>query len=334
MDRSDDGLDNISDQPKGKILEPDGEAKDRTPEVVYARGFGWGLGRSPVSSLTSNLSIIAASAKLIIGIGIVAILYFGREVFVPLAVAILLTFVLAPPVRVLRRWRFGRIPSIVTVVLIAFVALFGLGMVLGEQVTHLAAALPKYQDTLTKKIESLRGATAQTGTLAQASKVLRNLDQELKDMQRGPEPSATTERQLTPVPVEIYETAKAPLQVIQRVISPLVDPLVTTGIIIVFVIFFLVQREDLRDRLIRLAGSTDLHRTTIAIDDAGQRLSRYLLAQSALNAAFGITIGVGLTLIGVPNPVLWGILAAVLRFVPYIGAIIAAAFPLAFSGRG
>jgi predicted PurR-regulated permease PerM len=204
-------------------------------------------------------------------------------------------------------------------------------MVLGEQVTHLAAALPKYQDTLTKKIESLRGAAAQTGTLAQASKVLRNLDQELKDMQRGPEPSATTERQLTPVPVEIYETAKAPLQVIQRVISPLVDPLVTTGIIIVFVIFFLVQREDLRDRLIRLAGSTDLHRTTIAIDDAGQRLSRYLLAQSALNAAFGVTIGVGLTLIGVPNPVLWGILAAVLRFVPYIGAIIAAAFPLALA---
>jgi predicted PurR-regulated permease PerM len=268
---------------------------------------------------------------LISGIAVVAILYFGREVFVPLAVAVLLTFVLAPPVRVLRRWRFGRIPSIITVVLIAFLALFGLGMVLGEQVAHLAAALPKYQDTLTKKIETLRGAAAETGALGQASKVLRNLDQELKDMQPGPAPSATTERQLTPVPVEIYETAKAPLQVIQRVLSPLVDPLVTTGIIIVFVIFFLIQREDLRDRLIRLAGSTDLHRTTVAIDDAGQRLSRYLLAQSALNAAFGVIIGVGLALIGVPNPVLWGILAAVLRFVPYIGAIIAAAFPLALA---
>jgi predicted PurR-regulated permease PerM len=312
-------------------LSPRPDAEDRTPTVVYPHRFGWGLGRSPVSSLTSNLSIIAASAKLIIGIGIVAILYFGREVFVPLAVAILLTFVLAPPVRVLRRWRFGRIPSIVTVVLIAFLVLFGLGMLLGEQVTHLAAALPQYQDTLTKKIERLRGATAETGTLAQASKVLRNLDQELKDMQPGPEPSATTQRQLTPVPVEIYETAKAPLQVIQRVLSPLVDPLLTTGIIIVFVIFFLIQREDLRDRLIRLAGSADLHRTTVAIDDAGQRLSRYLLAQSALNAAFGVTIGVGLALIGVPNPVLWGILAAVLRFVPYIGAIIAAAFPLALA---
>jgi predicted PurR-regulated permease PerM len=327
MDRPSDGLDKISDQSRGKIQQPDGGGQERAPTVVYPR-VGWGLGRSPVSSLTSNLSIIAASAKLIIGIGIVAILYFGREVFVPLAVAILLTFVLAPLVRVLRRWRFGRIPSIVTVVLIAFLALFGLGMVLGEQVTHLAAALPKYQDTLTKKIETLRGAAAETGALGQASKVLRNLGQELKDIQPGSEASATT---LRPVPVEIYETAKAPLQVIQRVISPLVDPLVTTGIIIVFVIFFLVQREDLRDRLIRLAGSTDLHRTTVAIDDAGQRLSRYLLAQSALNGAFGVTIGVGLALIGVPNPVLWGILAAVLRFIPYIGAIIAAAFPLALA---
>jgi len=326
MDRSDDTFDKSSgqsDQFEAKILKAGDGAQDQANPVVSALGLGWAPGRSRVSSFTSNLSVIAASAKLIFGIGVVAILYFGREVFVPLAVAILLTFILAPAVRALRRWRFGRFPSILTVVLIAFLALFGFGMVLGEQVAHLAAALPKYQDTLTKKIEKLRGAAAETGTLGQASNVLRNLNEELNDTKSG--------RQLTPVPVEIYETAKAPLQVIQRVISPLVDPLTTTGIIIVFVIFFLVQREDLRDRLIRLAGSTDLHRTTAAIDDAGQRLSRYLLAQSALNAAFGVTIGVGLALIGVPNPVLWGILAAVLRFVPYIGAIIAAAFPLALA---
>ena len=164
MDRSDDGPDHIGGQSKSKILEPDG-TEDRTPTVVYPRGFGWGLGPNPVSSFTSNLSVITASAKLISGIAVIAILYFGREVFVPLAVAVLLTFVLAPPVRVLRRWRLGRIPSIITVVLIAFLTLFGLGMVLGEQVTHLAAALPKYQDTLTKKIATLRGAAAETGAL-------------------------------------------------------------------------------------------------------------------------------------------------------------------------
>ena len=332
MDRSNDGLDSISDQRdqlESKTLEQDSSA-DQTRTVVYPPAVGWASGRSHVSSFTSNLSAIAASAKLISGIAVIAILYFGREVFVPLAVAVLLTFVLAPPVRALRRWRFGRIPSIVTVVLIAFLAIFGLGMVLGEQVSHLAAALPKYQDTLTKKIERLRGAAAETGTLGQASNVLRSLNQELRNTQ-GPEPSATLKQQMTPVPVEIYQAATAPLQVVQRVISPLVDPLMTTGIIIVFVIFFLIQREDLRDRLIRLAGSTDLHRTTAAIDDAGNRLSRYLLAQTALNAAFGVTIGVGLALIGIPNPVLWGILAAVLRFVPYIGVIIAMAFPLALA---
>jgi predicted PurR-regulated permease PerM len=186
--------------------------------------------------------------------------------------------------------------------------------------------LPKFQDTLTKKMGALRGMTAGKGTLGQASNVLQNLDQELQNAQ--PESGTTQSR---PIPVEIQEPEPAPLEVIQKIISPLLDPLTTTGIIIVFVIFFLVQREDLRDRLIRLAGSTDLQRTTIAIDDAAHRLSRYLLTQTALNAAFGVTIGTGLALIGVPNPVLWGILAAVLRFVPYIGAFIAAAFPLALA---
>jgi predicted PurR-regulated permease PerM len=275
--------------------------------------------------------VIAASAKLIVFIGLVAILYFGRPVFVPLAVAILLAFVLAPPVRALRRWHFGRIPSIITVVLLAFLTIFGLGMVLGEEAKHLAAALPKYQNTLTKKIDALRGATAGRGTLGQASNVLENLDQELENAQPESKSSGATQPQSSPIPVEIQQPEQAPLEVIQKIISPLLDPLMTTGIIIVFVIFFLVQREDLRDRLIRLAGSTDLHRTTMAIDDAAHRLSRYLLAQTALNAAFGITIGVGLAFIGVPNPVLWGILAAALRFVPYIGAFIAAAFPLALA---
>jgi predicted PurR-regulated permease PerM len=276
--------------------------------------------------LKSNLSVIAASAKLIIFIGLVAILYFGRPVFVPLAVAILLAFILAPLVRALHRWHLGRIPSILTVVIIAFVIIFGLGMILAEQVTHLAAALPQYQATLTKKIDELRGMTAGRGTLGQASDVLRNLNRELKN-----EPGAIAEQHTIPVPVEVLPPVPGPLEVIQKIINPLLDPLMTTGIIIVFVIFFLVQREDLRDRLIRLAGSTDLHRTTIAIDDAGHRLSRYLLTQTALNAAFGVIIGGGLALIGVPNPVLWGILAAVLRFVPYIGAFIAAAFPLALA---
>jgi len=149
MNRSDDGLDRIdtqSDELEGKILERDGGTVKQRRAAIYPLGVGWAPGRGPApsSSFKSNLSVIAASAKLIVFIGVIAILYFGRPVFVPLAVAILLAFILAPLVRVLRRWRFGRIPSIITVVLLAFLTIFGLGMLLGEQVTHLAAALPKY----------------------------------------------------------------------------------------------------------------------------------------------------------------------------------------------
>ena len=134
-----------------------------------------------------------------------------------------------------------------------------------------------------------------------------------------------------PVPVEIRQPEASPLNIIQNVIGPLLQPLAATGIVVVFVIFFLFQREDLRDQFIRLAGSGDLQRTTAALDDAVGRLSRYLLMQTAINAIFGVVIGIGLWLIGVPNPVLWGVLAMLLRFVPYIGAVIAAIFPLALA---
>ncbi len=317
MDRSDNDLDGVD---SGRDNE-DGATEILASGAVLT-GAGWASGPRRLPSLNSNLSVIAAAAKLLIFISLVAILYFGRPVFVPLAVAILLAFILAPLVRALHRWHLGRIPSIATVVLMAFVILFGIGMVLAQQVTHLAAALPQYQDTLAKKINGLRGMTAGRGTLGRASDVLRSLMTDRREI---------AEQRAAPVPVEIQERIPASLEVIQRIISPLLDPLMTTGIIIVFVIFFLVQREDLRDRLIRLASSTDLHRTTVAIDDAGHRLSRYLLTQTALNAAFGVTIGGGLALIGIPNPLLWGILAAALRFVPYIGSFIAAVFPLALA---
>jgi hypothetical protein len=134
-----------------------------------------------------------------------------------------------------------------------------------------------------------------------------------------------------PVPVEVRQPEPGALESLQSLITPLLHPLATTGIIIIFVIFILLQREDLRNRLIRLAGSHDLQRTTAALDDAASRLSRLFLIQLLLNGSFGVIIGTGLWLIGVPSAILWGILAAVLRFVPYIGAAIAAAFPLALA---
>ena len=131
--------------------------------------------------------------------------------------------------------------------------------------------------------------------------------------------------------MEVRQPDPGALESLRSLISPLLHPLATTGIIVIFVIFILLQREDLRNRLIRLAGSHDLQRTTAALDDAASRLSRLFLIQLLLNGSFGIVIGTGLWLIGVPSAILWGILAAVLRFVPYIGAVIAAAFPLALA---
>src|SRR5690606_34851582 len=137
--------------------------------------------------------------------------------------------------------------------------------------------------------------------------------------------------EVEPVPVEIRPPEPEPLEVVQDVVGPLVQPLTTGGIVIVFVIFMLLQREDLRDRFIRLAGPRDLHRTTEALDDAGQRVGHYLLMQLIVNATYGVPAAAGLWLIGVPNPILWGMLAMLLRFVPYIGPIVAAGFPLILS---
>src|SRR6202521_5048151 len=265
-------------------------------------------------------------------------LYFGREIIIPIALAILLSFVLAPLVGLLQRMRVPRGLAVVSVVVIAFALIFAMGSLLASQLTQLAGDLPRYQSTISEKIQSFRDTTAGRGTLERASGMLKDLSKELdkpKDaaptLGAGTSLTPKTSGPLTPVPVEVRQPDPSALESLESLISPLLHPLATTGIIIIFVIFILLQREDLRNRLIRLAGSHDLQRTTAALDDAAARLSRLFLIQLLLNGSFGIVIGLGLWLIGVPSAILWGILAAVLRFVPYIGAAIAAAFPRALA---
>ena len=265
-------------------------------------------------------------------VAIVAALYFGREVLLPMALAVLLSFVLAPPVRLLQRLYLPRFAAVTIVVLLAFGVIFALGTLMFTQISQLAGDLPRYQSNLGEKIQTLRGATTASGTLEQASQVLRNLQKELdrpKTAKPGsppaPDAGAVPDR---PIPVEVRQPDPGALQTLATLISPLIQPLATTGIILIFVVFILLQQQDLRNRLIRIAGSHDLQRTTLAMDDAGKRLSRLFLMQLALNATFGLIIGVGLWAIGVPSAPLWGLLAMALRFVPYIGAIVAAIFPL------
>ncbi len=278
-------------------------------------------------------------APLAVGVVAVAALYLGHAVFVPMALAILLSFALAPSVLFLRRCHLGRLPSVIAVVVLAFSLLSGLGVLLGNQLAYLAGHLPQYQFNITEKIHSLQGTTTKGGLIEGTSTMLRDLSNEIaKPTDRAGDagikalraPPGSAQPQ-APVPVEIRQPNLAPFQLIQDVVGPLLQPLATAAIVVVFLVFFLMQREDLRDRFIRLAGARDLRRTTEALDDAGRRLSRYLLMQSVINASFGLWIGTALWLIGVPNAVLCGILATLLRFVPYIGAIIAAAFPAALA---
>ena len=281
------------------------------------------------------MALLSAVATAILAAIIVMVLYFGREIIIPIALAILLSFVLAPLVGLLQRVRIPRGLAVVSVVIIAFALIFAMGSLLATQLTQLAGDLPRYQSTISEKIQSFRDTTAGRGTLERASGMLKDLSKELDKPKEaatalgaGTSPKATPPK---PVPVEVLQPDPGALQSLQSLISPLLHPLATTGIIVIFVIFILLQREDLRNRLIRLAGSHDLQRTTAALDDAASRLSRLFLIQLLVNGSFGVVIGIGLWLIGVPSAILWGILAGVLRFVPYIGAFIAAAFPLALA---
>jgi len=264
---------------------------------------------------------------------IIAALYFGREIFVPVALAVLLSFVLAPFVMRLRSWRIPRTASVLVVVFIGFSIIFSLGGLMVSQASRLAGKLPGYQQTLSDKIESLRGLMGGTETLQQATTVLKELGTELQHRDVAPpadsglvRPSSDTKP--LPIPVEVRQPDPGALTTLVAIIQPLLSPLTTTGIVVIFVVFILLQREDLRNRVVRLAGSEDIQRTTAALDDAGKRLSKLFLTQIAFNAVFGLAIGIGLELIGVPSAPLWGLIAMIMRFVPYIGALISAVFPL------
>jgi predicted PurR-regulated permease PerM len=281
-------------------------------------------------------SLVGAVALAILAMIIVAVLFMGREIFVPVALAILLSFVLAPPVNILERVRVPRPIAVIGVVLFAFAIIFGLGSLIATQLNRLAGDLPRYQTTIEGKIQSVRGVAGGSSTLERAAGMLQDLGKELDRPKSGTSTESTNPgltnpsgpKSVTPVPVEVRQPDPSALENLRSLIAPLVSPLATTGIIVIFVIFILLQREDLRNRLIRLAGSHDLQRTTAALDDAAGRLSRLFLNQLLINTGFGVLIGSGLWLIGIPSALLWGILATVLRFVPYIGSIIAAAFPL------
>ncbi len=298
----------------------------------------------------TNMQTVALG--LVISAIVVSFLYVGREILVPLALASLLSFVLWPLIKLLRRARVGRTGSVLAAVILAIAGIAGLGAVMALQVSDLANELPGYEANLRAKVRAFKGAAAPSGAIGKAADAIEGLQQEFKRddkstttsgdpaslppaINRTPVeptsqglPAGTQDR---PVIVELHESPPSALHNFREFAGPLLSPLTTLALVILFLVFILMQREDLRDRVLRLAGGGDLQRSTLAMNDAGERLSRYFLIQLALNVCFGIVIGVGLALIGVPSPILWGILAGLMRFVPYVGSFIAAAFPLALA---
>jgi predicted PurR-regulated permease PerM len=264
-------------------------------------------------------------ASVVTGVVVVSGLYFARAVLIPITLSVLLSFLLAPLVNALRRLRVGQLPSIFVAVLFALCVLLGVGALIGAQVVQLAADLPQYQVAIERKIETVQEKTVGRADVL-LSKAAATLQRVAPSRPYTPRPTGRAAKNAPPVPapVEVHEPAPTPLQLAQRAFSPVIAPLETTFIVLVVTIFILLQREDLRDRLISLFGSRDLHRTTTAINDAAVRLSRYFVAQLGLNLSVGAVIAIGLALLGVPGALLFGVVAALLRFVPYIGIWIAA----------
>jgi predicted PurR-regulated permease PerM len=275
---------------------------------------------------------ISSLLSLAVAVVVIAGLYLGREVLVPITLALLLSFLLAPLVGLLRRIGLPKTVSVLSATVLALGVILLLGTVIGTQVASLADDLPRYEGTIQTKIGSVRAYAAD-----HVSHLLDGLSERLVGGgQAAGAPAAPSAAQVDtsahkPVMVEVEQTPPSPFQLISLVLMPALGPLATAGIIVIVTVFMLLQQEDVRDRLIRLFGSNDLHRTTLALDDAGYRLSRYFLVQLGINTSFGILIAIGLFFIGVPNPVLWGIVGMLMRFVPYIGSLISAVLPVALA---
>jgi predicted PurR-regulated permease PerM len=269
-----------------------------------------------------------------IGALVVGTLYIAREVLLPLALAILLSFVLTPLLLLLRKVKVPRVLAVIIVVTLAFAIIFGLGWMMSQQASQLAGDLPRYQHVLAEKIATLRKSASSSTTLEKAADALKGIEDELNQSSApqapsaAPAPSLGDQAPAKPVLVEITKPQPRWFEILQSVLGTVLPPLATAGIVILFVIFILLQREDLRDRLVRLMGASDMQRATATMNDAATRLSGYFLRQVLINSAYGVFIALGLWAIGIPSPMVWGILAMLMRFVPYVGPFIAAAPPV------
>jgi predicted PurR-regulated permease PerM len=272
-------------------------------------------------------------------LGTIVVLYFAREILIPFAFALTLTFLLTPAVALLQRLRIGRVASVLAAVLVSITLAGGAGWIIGNQLIDVANDLPLYRQNIHAKIEAFHIPV--TGHIGKAAESVKEIAQELdspgaalpaspRQGENQKQPKAPP-ASVTPVPVRMVQPSTNGWTDLRDLGTPVLAPIGRAGIVLIFTIFMLFKREDLRNRLLRLAGLGQLNLMTHALDDAASRVSRYLLMQFLVNAGFGTLFGFGLYLIGVPYPLLWGAVAGILRIVPYVGTLVAATLPIALS---
>ena len=254
---------------------------------------------------------------------VLALLYVGREVLIPITLALMLGLLIAPMVRGLRRIGWGQTPSVLVAVLAFSLVVTAAAGALGTQVLRAAASLPHYERTIQRKLHDLNEVTV--GRLDALTSEASRLTESHPMSVGSTASSATGDPQGTvPIPVELHQPHPALLQILARVLASAWAPVESTGIVLLVVVFMLLGHEELRDRFIRVAGGTNIRLTTVALNDAGERLSRYFVSQFSVNLGVGVAIGLGLAALGVPQAPLWGALAGLLRFLPYVGVWLAA----------
>ncbi|HWB20044.1 MAG TPA: AI-2E family transporter, partial [Phycisphaerales bacterium] len=259
---------------------------------------------------------------------VVTILYFAREILIPLALAVLISFLLTPIVSRIQRAGLPRIAAILLVMGVSLSAMGFLGWIVAGQVIDLGNSLPEYRHNIVAKIQALNTPT--TGAIGKATENIKDLAQDVLVPAAGGGTS-TQPDSVPPVPVEVRPSKAEAIERLQEQFEPFLHTLTGAFITVIFIVFILVGREDLRNRFYQMIGQRRLNITTQALDDAGRRVTRYLGAQLVANMCYGIPVAIGLTLIGVPNAILWGCLGIVLRFIPYLGAAITAGVSIGLS---
>ena len=270
----------------------------------------------------SDLDKLAALAYPIL---ILCAFIWAKEFLLPVVLAILVSLLLTPVVSRLERWRFPPVLAVLSVVAVAFAIIAGLCATVSVEALDLANSLPKYNDNIRAKWTAI-----QKGPPGPLNLAFQNVGALVDDLSKAAAP-AKPAQETEPMKVQIVNGTDAAVALIRNSMSPVLSPVVNFAVVVVLVIFILLERKRLRDRFLRLIGHSRFATTTLAIDEAGTRLSGFLLGQLQVNSAYALILWIGLSLIGIPNAILWAILTLLLRFLPYVGLWISASFPLILS---